>query len=51
MILEQAKATTELAYAEVISYNKKKLERARQKESRQRDRQQGRVKRREEELK
>ena len=50
MILEHSKTVTELAYDEVISYNKKKLERVRQNESRQRDRQQGRVKRREEEL-
>ena len=43
MILEHSKTATELAYAEVISYNKKKLERARQNESQQHDRQQDRV--------
>ncbi len=36
---EQNKTTTELAYAEVISYNKKNLERELQNESRQQDRQ------------
>ena len=36
---EQSKTTTELAYAEVISYNKKNLEREHQNESRQQDRQ------------
>ena len=39
-----------LAYAEVISYNKMNLERELQNESRQRDRQQGKMKRREEEI-
>ena len=43
---EQSKTATELAYAEVISYNKKNLERELQNESRQ----QGKVKRREEEI-
>ena len=47
---EQSKTATELAYAEVISYNKKNLERELQNESRQHNRQQGRVKQREEEL-
>ena len=40
----------ELAYAEVISYNKKNLEREHQNNSRQHNRQQNRTKRREEEL-
>ncbi len=43
---EQTKTATELAYAEVISYNKKNLERELQNESRQHNRQQGRPKRR-----
>ena len=47
---EQSKTTTALAYAEVISYNKKNLERELQNESRQHNRQQSRVKQREEEL-
>ena len=47
---EQTKTATELAYAEVISYNRKNLERELQNESRQQNRQQGRVKRREEEI-
>lgn len=47
---EQTKTATELAYAEVISYNKKNLERELQNESRQRNRQQSRTKRREEEI-
>ena len=47
---EQTKTATELAYAEVISYNKKNLERELQNESRQQNRQQGRVKQREEEI-
>ncbi len=47
---EQTKTATELAYAEVISYNKKNLERELQNESRQHNRQQGRPKRREEEI-
>ena len=47
---EQSKTATELAYAEVISYNKKNLERELQNESRQQNRQPGRAKRREEEL-
>ena len=45
---EQTKTATELAYAEVISYNKKNLERELENESRQHNRQQGRPKRREE---
>ena len=47
---EQTKSATELAYAEVISYNKKNLERELQNESRQHNRQQSRPKRREEEI-
>ena len=47
---EQNKTATELAYAEVISYNKKNLERELQNESRQQNRQQEKVKRREEEI-
>ncbi len=47
---EKSKTATELAYAEVISYNKKNLERELQNESRQHNRQQSRTKRREEEL-
>ena len=47
---KQNKTGTELAYAEVISYNKKNLERKLQNESRQHNRQQGRTKRREEEI-
>jgi hypothetical protein len=47
---EQTKTATELAYAEVISYNKKNLERELQNESRQHNRQQSKTKRREEEI-
>jgi len=47
---EKSKTATELAYAEVISYNKKNLERELQNESRQHNRQQGRPKYREEEI-
>ena len=47
---EQTKTATELAYAEVISYNRKNLERELQNESRQHDRQQVRPKRREKEI-
>ena len=47
---EQTKTATELAYAEVISYNKKNLERELQNESRQHNRQQNKMKRREEEI-
>ena len=47
---EQTKTATELAYAEVISYNKKNLERELQNESRQQNKQQNRTKRREEEI-
>ena len=47
---EQSKTATELAYAEVISYNRKNLERELQNESRQHNRQQSRTKRREEEI-
>ena len=41
---EQTKTATELAYAEVISYNKKNLERELQNESRQQNRQQNKTK-------
>ncbi len=44
---EQTKTATELAYAEVISYNRKNLERELQNESRQHNRQQNKTKRRE----
>ena len=47
---KQSKTATELAYTEVISYNKKNLEREFQNESRQHNRQQSRTKRREEEI-
>ena len=47
---EKSKTATELVYAEVISYNKKNLERELQNESRQNNRQQSRTKRREEEI-
>ena len=47
---EQSKTATELAYAEVISYNRKNLERELQNECRQHNRQQSRTKRREEEI-
>ena len=47
---EKSKTATELAYAEVISYNKKNLEREFQNESRQHNRQQSRTKGRAEEL-
>ena len=47
---EKSKTATELAYAEVISYNRKNLARELQNESRQQDRQQGRGKRRGEEI-
>ena len=47
---EQTKTATELVYAEVISYNKKNLEREFQNESRQHNRQQNKTKRREEEI-
>ena len=47
---EQTKTATELAYAEIISYNKKNLERELQNESRQHNRQQSKTKRREEEI-
>ena len=45
---EQTKTATELACAEVISYNKKNLERELQNESRQQNKQQGKAKWREE---
>ena len=47
---EKSKTATELAYAEIIGYNKKNLERELQNESRQSNRQQSKVKRREEEI-
>ncbi len=47
---EQTKTATELAYAEIISYNRKNLERELQNESRQHNRQQNKTKRREEEI-
>ena len=47
---EQTKTATELAYAEVISYNKKNLERELQNEGRQQIKMQSRGKRREEEI-
>ena len=47
---ERTRTATELAYAEVISYNRENLERELQNESRQRNRQQSRTKRREEEI-
>ena len=47
---EQTKTATELAYAKVISYNRKNLERELQNESRQHNRQQNKTKRREEEI-
>ena len=47
---EQTKTATELAYAEVISYNKKNLEREFQNESRQHNKQQIKINRREEEI-
>ena len=47
---EQSKTATELAYAEIISYNRKNLDRELQNESRQHNRQQSRTKRREEEI-
>ena len=47
---EQTKTATELAYAEVIGYNKKNLERELQNENRQQNRQQSKTKRREEEI-
>ena len=47
---EKSKTATELAYAEVISYNRKNLERELQNKSRQHNRQQSKAKRREEEI-
>ena len=47
---ERSKTATELAYAEVISYNKKNLERELQNENRQHKKQQSRTKQREEEF-
>ena len=47
---EKSKTATELAYAEVISYNKRNLERELQNESRQHNKQQSKAKRREEEI-
>ena len=47
---EKSKTATELAYAEVISYNKKNLARELQNESRQYNRQQSKTKQRDEEI-
>ncbi len=47
---EQTKTATELAYAEVIRYNKKSLERELQNESRQHNRRPNKTKRGEKEL-
>ena len=47
---EQSKTATELAYAEVISYNRKNLARELQNESRQQGEQQYKTKHREKEL-
>ena len=47
---KKSKTATELAYAGVISYNRKNLERELQNESRQHNRQQNKTKRREEEI-
>ena len=47
---EKSKTATELAYAGIIGYNKKNLERELQNESRQRNRQPDRTKRKEEEI-
>ena len=47
---KNSKTATELAYAEVISYNRKNLERKLQNENRQHNKQQSRTKRREEEI-
>ena len=47
---ERARACHDLAFAEVISYNKANLERVEQNESRQHNRQQERTIRREEEI-
>ena len=41
---EQSKITTELAYAEIISYNRKNLEREFQNEGRQHNKQQNKTK-------
>ncbi len=47
---EKSKTATKLAYAEVIGYNKKNLERELQNENRQHNKQQSRTKRRDEEI-
>ena len=47
---ERARACRDLAFAEVISYNKANLERVEQNENRQHNRQQSKTKRKEEEL-
>ncbi len=47
---EQTKTATESAYAEVISYNRKNLEKELQNEDRQQNRQQNRTKLREEDI-
>ena len=48
--LPQTEIATELAYAEIISYNKKNPEREIQNESRQQNKQQSITKRREKEI-
>ena len=48
--LYQTRTATELAYAEVIGYNKKNLERKLQNKSQQQNKQQSRTKRREKEI-
>ena len=47
---ERARVCRDLAFAEVISYNKVNIERVEQNRSRQRNRQQSRMKHREEEI-
>ena len=47
---EKSRTATELAYVEVIGYNRKNLERELQNESRQHNRQQSRTKQREKEI-
>ena len=47
---KQTKTATELAYADVIRYNKKNLEKQLQNESRQHNRQQSKTKRREKDI-
>lgn len=47
---EKTETATKLAYAEIISHNKKNIERELQNESRQHNRQQNKTKRREEKI-